>query len=188
MRLAFILSPLLVPAFLLACAPAAMAGPCSSICKNPAYHSAPVYKPAPASWRKADHTHVTVHNGAAQVRPVTSQAGVRVLAPAPLYNPQQQANLAGRIKRNQQAQAQLETARTQAALRASQALAQDARLSAIEAKQDLILERQKRAMQPRRRVFYGNNRFFGRNGFIGNSNFNGGTVPSNRKRRRRAHP
>lgn len=185
MRFALILAPV----FMLASAPAALAGPCSSICKNPSYHSrpAPVYAPAQMTWRQADHTHITVHNGAAMTQAKITAGGVRVLSPAPLYNNRQQAELAAQINRGLRAQARLEAARSQAALMTAQAAKRAAQLSAIEAKQDLILERQKRAAQPRRRIFYGNNRFFGRNGFIGNSNFSGATVPSNRKRKRH-HP
>lgn len=106
--------------------------------------------------------------------------GVRVIKPAPVYNVQQQADFAAGLRRADARVAARENRRLAARLTDARNAETAARLSAIEAKQDLILERQKRAAQPRRRVFYGNNRFFGRNGFIGNSNFSGATVPAKR--------
>ncbi len=179
----------LVPALILtaaAFAPAAGAKICSKICTNPAAH----YQPATprVMYKKADHSHVRIYNGVQHgLSAGRTHNGVRVLTPAPLYNAQQQANFAAAARR---ARAEAdnnarELARTQARLAAARQAETSARLSAIEAKQDLLLERQTRSSRSNRRVFFGNPRFFGRNGFIGNRNFAGATVPSNRKIRRK---
>ena len=183
MRVSFVLAPALILTTA-AFSPAASAKTCSKICNNPAAHARPVvYQPARPVYKKADHSHVRIYNGTQHgVTAGRTRNGVRVLTPAPLYNPQQQAVLAASISRSEARAASRELANTQARLALAQQAEASARLSAIEAKQDLILERQRRRAQPQRRVFFGNNRFFGRNGFIGNSNFKGATVPTGRSR------
>ena len=183
MRFAFILTPALVLTAA-AFAPGASAKTCSKICNNPAAHyqaatPRPIYK-------AADHSHVRIYNGVQHnLSAGRAHKGVRILTPAPLYNNRQQANFAAMARRAEADAAALELARTQARLATAQQAEASARLSAIEAKQDLILERQKANTRPRRRIYYGNPRFFGRNGFIGNRNFAGASVPSNRKIRRK---
>ena len=183
MRFAFILTPALVLTAA-AFAPGASAKTCSKICNNPAAHyqaatPRPIYK-------AADHSHVRIYNGVQHnLSAGRAHNGVRILTPAPLYNNRQQANFAAMARSAQAEATARDLAHTQARLADARQAEASARLSAIEAKQDLILERQKTQSQPRRRVYYGNPRFFGRNGFIGNRNFSGATVPSKRRFRRK---
>lgn len=186
MRYAFILAPALCLTAAIF-APAAAAKTCSKICNNPAAHVRTAYQTAPRVmarpvYKKADHSHVTIYNSAQHaVSAGRAVKGVRILTPTPLYNPQQQANLADATRRARAAANRQVLAQATARLAQARAAENAARLSAIEAKQDLISERQKQTAQPRRRVYYGNNRFFGRNGFVGNRNFSGGTILTGRK-------